>query len=100
MWQFPAVESSADGAAGLTQYLRENFKIAVNGNLKQLNSARHTVTFREIRLLPFLIQVPRLPIVVGARAAKLANFGSLPVSNATRKVAAIALASVSSPSGR
>ena len=91
MWQFPALETTADAASELTQYVRRNFKVAVNGNLRALETARHTVTFREIRLLPFVIRVPRLPLFEGAREVALGRFGKLAISNATRKIAQAAL---------
>ena len=91
MWQFPALQAGADGASELGRFLREKFKIAVNGNLESLEAARHTVTFRDIRLLPFVIRVPRLPQIQGARAVVLGGLGSLPISNATRKIAQAAL---------
>jgi A/G-specific adenine glycosylase len=92
MWQFPALETVGDAGAELSRYLRKNFKIAVNGNLKPAGTARHTVTFREIRLVPFVFRVARLPHLEGARTAALGGLGKLPVSNATRKIAHAALA--------
>ena len=92
MWQFPALEIAADAASELSEYLRENFKIAVNGDLKPLRPARHAVTFHEIHLLPFVIHLARLPHLEGSRIAALGGFGKLPVSSATRKIAHAALA--------
>jgi A/G-specific adenine glycosylase len=92
MWQFPALETAADAASELTEYMRENFKIVVNGNLKALGTTRHAVTFREIRLLPFVIRLARLPRLEGSRIAALGGLGKLPVSSATRKIAHAALA--------
>jgi hypothetical protein len=59
--------------------------------MQPLAPARHSVTFRNIRLLPFLVRVPRLPSLPGARTPRLASLGRLPVSNATRKIADAAL---------
>jgi len=88
MWQFPAIETArSNEKAALAQYLREKFDVEVNGNLTALAAARHTVTFRKIRLEPYLIRVARLPRVQGARTIPLARIRSLPISNATRKVA-------------
>jgi len=53
----------------------------------QLKTARHAVTFREIRLEPFLIRVERLPKIKGARTPLLGRFGRLPISSATQKIA-------------
>ncbi len=88
MWQFPAVETDrAGGRAALAQYLREKFGVEVNGNVAALAAARHTVTFRNIRLEPFLIRVASLPRIAAARVAALKQVERLPISNATRKIA-------------
>jgi A/G-specific adenine glycosylase len=96
MWQFPALEFSAEPAShlgsDLARYLRENFKIKVNGNMAPLKTARHSVTYRNIRLVPFVIRVARLPRVEGARTVTLRRFRNLPISNATRKIVDAALA--------
>jgi A/G-specific adenine glycosylase len=88
MWQFPAIETArSNERTALTLHLREKFDVEVNGNLTALAAARHTVTFRNIRLEPYLIRVARLPRVQGAQAIPLARIQSLPISNATRKIA-------------
>src|SRR5439155_1480834 len=53
---------------------------------------RHTVTYRAITLLPFLIETRNLPFLQGAKQVPLNDISSLPVSNLTRKVARAALA--------
>lgn len=100
MWQFPAVETTDDAASDLVSYLHRNFKITVNGNLKAMETARHSVTFRDIRLLPFVIRVADLPRIEGARTVTLRRLGNLPISNATRKIARLALAEVAKPPPR
>jgi A/G-specific adenine glycosylase len=87
MWQFPALEISKNSAGELRKYLRKKTGAPVNGHLTALEALRHTVTFREIRLKPFLIAVAQLPRVDGMRAAALDDFRKLPISNATRKIA-------------
>jgi A/G-specific adenine glycosylase len=92
MWQFPALEASADASSDLAQHLREKFGMKVaDGQMTQLKTARHVVTFREIRLVPFLIRVERLPMIAGARTPLLGRFGKLAVSSATRKIAKAAI---------
>jgi A/G-specific adenine glycosylase len=100
MWQFPALETTADAASDLTRYLHKNFRITVNGDLTPLESVRHTVTFRDVRLVPFVIRVARLPRIEGARTAVLQGFGNLPISNATRKIAQAALADLARQSNK
>jgi A/G-specific adenine glycosylase len=88
MWQFPAVETArSDERTTLARHLREKFDVEVNGNLTPLAAARHSVTFRNIRLEPYLIRVARLPRVRGGRVTPLGQVQRLPISNATRKIA-------------
>jgi A/G-specific adenine glycosylase len=93
MWQFPALETTGtDAMAALTGHLRENFGVAMKGGLTPLATARHAVTFRSIRLEPYLIRVARLPRITGARVVGLTQIRRLPISNATQKIACAAIA--------
>jgi hypothetical protein len=95
MWQFPAIEiTRADAGLALAGHMHEKFGVAVKGNLAPLATARHTVTFRKIRLEPYLIHVEQLPRAKGARTVLLGQIRRLPISNATRKIAAVAQDSV------
>jgi hypothetical protein len=67
--------------------LREKFGVAMKGTLTPLATARHAVTFRNIRLEPYLIRVARLPRVKAARIVALTQIRRLPISNATQKIA-------------
>lgn len=89
MWQFPAVEVSRQPKAELARHLRETLGI-VPQSLEALPEARHGVTFRKITLLPFLARVRRLPKRARTRILPLRRIGRLPVSSATRKIAAAA----------
>jgi A/G-specific adenine glycosylase len=92
MWQFPALETAADPSSYLAQHLKEKFGVKIaDGQMTQLKPARHAVTFREIRLVPFLIRVDLLPKIVGARIPLLGSFGKLAVSSATQKIAKAAI---------
>jgi len=98
MWQFPALETPADATSNLAKHLREKFGVKVAGEqMMQLKTARHTVSFREIRLEPFLIEVERLPKIKGARTPLLGRFSHLPISSATRKIARAAIAHSKNP---
>jgi A/G-specific adenine glycosylase len=93
MWQFPALETNgADAGAALAALLQEKFGMARNGNFAPLATASHTVTFRNIRLEPYLVRVARLPRVKGARVIALRRIRGLSVSNATQKIADAAFA--------
>jgi A/G-specific adenine glycosylase len=93
MWQFPAVEVAQDAQAELAEHLRSTLRIN-SVALEPLAAARHGVTFRNITLLPFLARVARLPKRPRTRILPLTRLRDLPVSSATRKIAA---ASASAP---
>jgi A/G-specific adenine glycosylase len=93
MWQFPAVKVTRDAESELARHVREVFEL--NGTelkLEPLAPARHGVTFRNITLLPFLARVAELPLRPRTRVLALNRLTRLPVSSATRKIAAAARA--------
>jgi A/G-specific adenine glycosylase len=93
MWQFPALEAvGTDSRLAIAAYLREKFRLATNGNLLPLASARHTVTFRNIRLEPYLVRVLHLPQIADTSIVALAEVPTMSISNATRKIADVAIA--------
>ena len=92
MWQFPAVEVAKEARTELEEQCREVLKLdSVPLHLEALPAARHGVTFRDITLLPFLARVPRLPKRARTRVLRLSLLARIPVSSATRKIAAAAL---------
>jgi A/G-specific adenine glycosylase len=92
MWQFPAIEVRRDPAGELARYLNADFGIRIS-EFAALAPARHAVTFRNITLLPFLARVERLPEDSRFHAIPLDGLARVPVSSATRKIAAAALLS-------
>jgi A/G-specific adenine glycosylase len=95
LWQFPAIESARPRPEKLARYLQSVF--GINAALEPLRTARHTVTFRRILLAPFLVRVANLPRIGAStkgtvRTPRLAEIERLPISNATKKIAASALA--------
>jgi A/G-specific adenine glycosylase len=92
MWHFPTIAVSEDPASDLRRYLK-NVVGATNLPLRfvALRKIRHAVTYRAISLLPFRVQLKKLPRIAGARIILLKDFSSVPVSNLTRKVARAAL---------
>jgi A/G-specific adenine glycosylase len=98
MWQFPAIEVARHPRAELEKHLRAT--LSLNGvalSLEALPAARHGVTFRHVTLLPFLVRVPKLPKPPRSRALPLDQLHRLPISSATRKIAAAALAATLTP---
>jgi A/G-specific adenine glycosylase len=92
MWQFPALAVARNAKAELAEHLRATLGVdCTNGaSLEALPAARHGVTFRNITLLPFLARVAKLPRLPRTRAISLDKLSQLPVSSATRKIAAAA----------
>jgi len=103
MWHFPTLSVSGEPAANLIAFLRKLIPSFQHRRWQLVPAAkvRHAVTYRAITLLPFLIDVIKLPRVPGAKQVPLSDISSLPVSNLTRKVARAALAvSASGPAKR
>jgi A/G-specific adenine glycosylase len=102
MWHFPTLSVTGEPAGKLSAFLRKLIP-GVQDRKWQLVPAgkvRHAVTYRAITLLPFLIDVKKLPRVPGAKQVPLSDISSLPVSNLTRKVARAALAAAASASAK
>jgi A/G-specific adenine glycosylase len=101
LWQFPAVEAPGDARKTLHDHLAGAIRrkstrgrSAPGWEMQPLAPARHTVTFRDIRLLPFLVRVPFLPSWEGAQTPQLASLDRLEISGATRKIADAALRAI------
>jgi len=89
MWQFPAVEVARTAKPELAAHLRSTLGLdAASIHLEPLPEARHGVTFRNITLLPFLARIARLPKLPRTRILPFNDLARLPVSSATRKIAA------------
>lgn len=90
MWQFPAVAVRRNAEAELAVHLRATLNVdCTNGtSLQALQAARHGVTFRNITLLPFLARVAKLPRLPRTRIIAFDEIAKLPISSATRKIAA------------
>lgn len=96
LWHFPTVSANHNGATALRQMLAQQFKLK---NLARtewvpLSKVRHTVTYRDIEVTPFLVRMQKLPRISGARVVRLSEVVREPISNLTRKVARAALSQV------
>ena len=89
MWHFPTIPVDGDPAAQLRTHLRKLVPTFRNRQwqLARAGRVRHAVTYRDITILPFRINVKKLPRVKGAQEVPLHDITVLPVSNLTRKVA-------------
>ncbi len=90
MWQFPAVEVTRNPKADLEAQLSKTLSLT-KITLEALPAAHHGVTFRNITLLPFIAHVSELPKLPRTRIQPLRNLSKLPISSATRKIAAAAV---------
>jgi len=100
LWHFPTVSVTSDPRAELRASLRKLVHGARNGKLRLVpaGKVRHSVTYRDITIVPYLINVKKLPRIQGARHVPLRDVSSaLPVSNLTRKVARAALTASAVP---
>jgi A/G-specific adenine glycosylase len=98
MWQFPAIEVTSEPKAALAAHLRGSLNLPADTSalaLEALPAANHSVTFRNIALLPFLARVKQLPTLPRTCILPLKNLAKLPISGATKKIAAAALSGVS-----
>jgi A/G-specific adenine glycosylase len=99
LWQFPAVVVRDDPRVDIAEELGRLFKskaITQKMLMQTLGEANHTVTFRKIKLAPYLIRIEKLPTVNDATKKQIAlsAVAQLAVSSATRKIAALALKAI------
>ncbi len=93
MWHFPMISVKKDARAELRACLRKSGLVREKSklHLQEIRTVRHTVTYREITIVPFRIPVKKLPLAPGAKQTLLGDISALMVSNLTRKVARAAL---------
>jgi A/G-specific adenine glycosylase len=92
MWHFPMIAVQRDAVRELVEFLKSFDALTAKGSkptLEEMRSARHTVTYRAVRLRPFRLDVEKLPRIAGAKAVLLSDLVSrseVAVSNLTRKI--------------
>jgi A/G-specific adenine glycosylase len=93
MWHFPTLQVHENPAMELQRFLAGilPLKKVFPLHLEPLARARHTVTYRNITLLPFRVRSTELPQISAAKIISLGEVSSLAVSSLTRKVARAAL---------
>jgi len=93
MWHFPTTAVQRNAERELRRYVRDNVIHALPSRVRflALSPVHHTVTHRQITLLPFRVELNELPDVPGAANLPLHQLGSVPISSLTRKVANAAL---------
>jgi A/G-specific adenine glycosylase len=95
LWQFPAVELTnaheREWKRRIVRLLESRYGPALEiEQVVPLGKLKHAVTFREITLLPVLVRVKELSRVTAERLLPWRELGEIPVSSATRKIAAAA----------
>ena len=93
LWHFPTIQVRLDAEAELRRFVAKIFgsRLAA-GKFIPLKRVRHAVTYRQIAVCPFRLEVGRLPSLAHGRALLLSDLSSVPISNLTLKVARAALA--------
>jgi A/G-specific adenine glycosylase len=93
MWHFPTIQVQRDDAGELREFARGTIFSGQRFGWKPqaLPKIRHAVTYRQITLLPFRLDIAGLPRVPHAKFLPLSDLSSVPVSNLTRKVARAAI---------
>jgi A/G-specific adenine glycosylase len=93
MWHFPTILVRTDAEAELQIFAVRNIfgKRPVRGKFQPLQRVRHAVTYRQITLQPFRLEIATLPLIPNTKILPLDNLSSVPISNLTRKVAQAAL---------
>jgi len=99
MWHFPTVpvEQNAERELRACAARAIFFGRKFDGNLRALGKVKHAVTYRQITVIPFRLDIAELPRVRGAKVLPLGDLSAVPVSNLTRKVANAALSREVSP---
>ncbi len=89
MWHFPTIQVQRDAARELREFAKRTIFSSrkFTGKLQALPRVRHAVTYRQITLHPFRLDVAKLPRMPNAKSLPLSDLSAVPVSNLTRKVA-------------
>jgi A/G-specific adenine glycosylase len=89
LWHFPTVSVNGNPAAKLCAFLKRFLPGGRTANWKLMPAARvrQAVTYRDITIFPFLINLKKFPRIPGSKHVPLRDISVLPVSNLTRKVA-------------
>jgi A/G-specific adenine glycosylase len=95
MWHFPTIAVAENPRAELERHLKCEFAFDKKRNapLVALSRVRHSVTYRQITIFGFRIDLEKLSLLDGAKTIALDDLSSVPISNLTRKIARAAMMS-------
>jgi len=93
MWHFPTLQVGRNALKDLRGFAKKSGLLDGKLGTKfiAVMKVRHTVTYRQITVLPFRVNVSKLPHVPDGKSMPLEDLSAVPVSNLTRKVAQAAL---------
>src|SRR5260221_4803773 len=93
LWHFPTASIQKSAIGALSTLLHRDLRIKKSQSIRPelLENVRHTVTYRAITVLPYLVRVKPLPKISVAKRVPIQDFQSVPVSNLTRKIARTAI---------
>jgi A/G-specific adenine glycosylase len=93
MWHFPTIQVRRDAVKELRALVSKWNPSGqkLRAELQPLPPARHAVTYRQITVLPFRLELAELPRIEHAKPLPLDELSAVPISNLTRKVARAAL---------
>jgi A/G-specific adenine glycosylase len=92
MWHFPTVQVQRSAEKELRAFAANLFPLGkLAPNFHALSKVRHAVTYRQITVLPFRLNVATLPRIPQAKVFPLDDLSEVPISNLTRKVAQTAM---------
>jgi A/G-specific adenine glycosylase len=104
MWHFPMLAIREDAAAELSQMLKRltgKGPRLLYSRLEPIRRVRHSVTYRSITVMPYRVQLNKLPHIPAAKSCSLNELtpaSSLAISNLTRKIARAALSELTAVS--
>jgi A/G-specific adenine glycosylase len=91
LWHFPTIQVRKNAEAELRSFAGKMDVSIKLGAFKPLKEVRHSVTYRQITVAPFRVELDALPTISQSKAIPLVELSSVPISNLTRKVAYAAL---------
>lgn len=96
LWHFPTMSANGDVRRAAAKAWSDFFKSSrpPAEQMSPLSIVRHSVTYRNISVHPFLCMVRHLPTLQAARTVTIGAVTDLAISNLTRKIAKRAIAAL------
>jgi A/G-specific adenine glycosylase len=93
MWHFPTIEVKDEVVKELRRFASKRIFRGrrFSWSVQEMATVRHTVTYRQITVLPFRLEARKLPRASRTKVIALDDLSSIAISNLTRKVARAAM---------